>query len=209
MENASKALLMAGSVLIALIVISLLVMSFTSLRSLRQTEEGLTREEQATQFNSQYEAYSRNLYGSEILSIVNKIDDYNKIEAENEGYTRIEIYINIKSDLNSNYFKKGTYTSTTLKNEIAKVETEAEKMGNKRITSKNLPIYSRSISQLANMRTAEIEYLGFETSQYQAEVAEYNTYKTLVTQIRARVFKFESFEYDKNTGRIIKMNYSL
>ncbi len=208
MENASKALLMAGSVLISLIVISLLVMSFTSLRGLQQTEQGLTREEQATQFNSQYEAYARSVYGSELLSLVNKIENYNKTEAENEGYTPIEIYITITSDLNRNYFKRKSkpYTSTEFKSEMEKVDKKAEELGKQRIYG---PVYSRLISELASMRTADIEALDIESSQYKNEVAEYNTYKTLVTQIRAKVFTFIDVEYDQNTGRITKMNYSL
>ena len=158
MENASKALLMAGSVLISLIVISLLVMSFTSLKNLQQEKENIKHIDQAEEFNRQYEAYAREVYGSEILSLVNKIDDYNKTEAENEGYTRIEISVNFKNDFNySTYFKKGVYDSTKLLNEIAKVGTN----------------------------------------------------KAIITELKGRKFKFESFEYDKNTGRIIKMSYSL
>ena len=39
MENASKALIMAGSVLIALIVIGVLVLAYNNLSSLKQAEE--------------------------------------------------------------------------------------------------------------------------------------------------------------------------
>ncbi len=207
MENASKALIMAGSVLISLIVISLLVASFTSLKGMQQTQKSVTREEQIAEFNNQYEVYARNLYGSEILSLINKINNYNKTEAENEGYTKIEISIKINNDLNRNYFRKGTYTSTTFENELNKVNAKVEELGNERIYATS--VYSRLISQLATMRTTDAESLGFLPDQYQSKVAEYNTYKNLAEQIKTKMFKYESFEHDENTGRVIKMNYSL
>ena len=59
------------------------------------------------------------------------------------------------------------------------------------------------------MRTNDIEALGFELSQYQQKVSEYNSYKSLLTQVKAKVFKYVDFEYDENTGRITKMNYKV
>ena len=75
MENASKALIMAGSVLIAIVVISLLVIFFGNLRGLQNTTQSVEQVEQATEFNKQYDAYARDVYGSELLSIANKIND--------------------------------------------------------------------------------------------------------------------------------------
>ena len=106
MENASKALIMAGSVLIALIIISLLVAFFGQLRNLQNTTDDVEKEEQVYEFNKQYDVYARNVYGSELLSLANKIIDYNKTESENDGYTKIELYITIKNDIDSTYLKK-------------------------------------------------------------------------------------------------------
>ena len=59
------------------------------------------------------------------------------------------------------------------------------------------------------MRTKDIEELGFEKSQYQDLVTKYNTYKSLLTEIKAKAFEYVNFEYDAYTGRITKMNYKL
>ena len=55
MENASKALIMAGSVLIALMIIGALLLMFNSLTSYQDTNTQGEREAQVIEFNNQYE----------------------------------------------------------------------------------------------------------------------------------------------------------
>lgn len=209
MENASKALTMAGGVLIALLVISLLVLFFHNVRDLQGMEQSSEEQEQAVEFNKQYDVYARNVYGSELLSIANKIADYNKREAENKGYTKIELYVQIQNDMDTTFFKKGTYTSSALIEEIEKVENQVDEIGKKSISSSTNSKVSRKISQLASMRTADIEALGILAENYKTLLTQYNTYKTLLTEVKAKVFQYVSFDYDKNNGRITKMNYKL
>ena len=209
MENASKALIMAGSVLIALVVISFLVMFFDELQSLKKTESNVEQIQKSEEFNKQYDVYARDVYGSEILSLANKINDYNKRIAENDGYTKIELYVTIKNDVDSKYFKKGIYTSQMLKEKVEELQNEIDMVGNQSIKSLTNRTISRKVSKLASMRTKDIEDLGFEKSQYQDLVNKYNTYKSLLTEIKAREFKYVNFEYDSYTGRITKMNYKL
>ena len=89
MENASKALIMAGGVLIALLIIGILVVFFNNLSDWQKISQTSEEVEQITEFNKQYDVYERNVYGSELLSIANKIDDYNKRESNNKGYSKI------------------------------------------------------------------------------------------------------------------------
>lgn len=209
MENASKALIMAGSVLVAMIVISILVIFFGNLQSLQNTELTVDEAKKIEEFNKQYDVYARDVYGSEILSLANRIDNYNKTQAENEGYTKIELYVELTKNIDSTYFKKGTYTSDSIRQKIEQIETKVDTLGKQTIKSKTQSNISRKVSKLATMRTVDIEALGFEASQYQDKVREYNTYKSLVTEIKAKEFKYVSITYDKYNGRITKMNYKL
>ena len=209
MENASKALIMAGSVLIALIIISLLVAFFGQLRNLQNTTDDVEKEEQVYEFNKQYDVYARNVYGSELLSLANKIIDYNKTESENDGYTKIELYITIKNDIDSTYLKKGEYTSNSFIKELNNIEKKVEEIGNITIKSSENSKNTRKVSKLATMRTSDIEELGFTQEQYKDLVNQYNRYKSLISEIKAKVFTYENFEYDSKTGRIIKMNYKV
>lgn len=73
MENASKALLMAGGVLIAVLIISLFVYMFTSASSMFQTEEDVERAQEIEEYNKQYESYNRKLLrGTDLISLMNK-----------------------------------------------------------------------------------------------------------------------------------------
>ena len=59
MENASKALIMAGSVLIALMIIGALMLMFGNLTSYQETDTQGTRSAQIAEFNQQFETYDR------------------------------------------------------------------------------------------------------------------------------------------------------
>ena len=58
MENASKALIMAGSVLIALMIIGALILTFSNITAYQETNTRSTRSSQMAEFNSQYETSS-------------------------------------------------------------------------------------------------------------------------------------------------------
>lgn len=79
MENASKALIMAGSVLIGLMIIGALLLMFNNLTNYQNTDVQTTREAQVIQFNNQYETFNRkNVRGSDLYSLLNKVVDYNR-----------------------------------------------------------------------------------------------------------------------------------
>lgn len=77
MENASKALLMAGGVLIAIITIAVLVRSFSSITALQQSNISEEEQDQLAKFNEQYLQYlGQYVYGTEVITVINKaIDD--------------------------------------------------------------------------------------------------------------------------------------
>ena len=73
MENAAKALQLAGGILITLLVITALVYGYSRLSEVKQIEQDNERDQQSADFNLQYEVYNRaGVYGSEILSLANK-----------------------------------------------------------------------------------------------------------------------------------------
>lgn len=78
MENASKALLIAGGILIAIMILSLLLSMYGRVANIHKTEEEKTRLEQLAEFNAQYEAYNKKLmYGVDVKTLTNKVTEYN------------------------------------------------------------------------------------------------------------------------------------
>lgn len=83
MENASKALLMAGSILIALMVIGVLVLMFNNLSYYKRSSDENIKQAQITEFNNQYETFNRpEVRGTELYSLLNKVIDYNRRKSE-------------------------------------------------------------------------------------------------------------------------------
>lgn len=79
MENASKALLIAGGILLAILILGLLALLLSSLSSNQLAEEKKTEAKQLQEFNQQWEAYNKKaLFGSDIITVVNKAIQNNK-----------------------------------------------------------------------------------------------------------------------------------
>ena len=73
MENASKALIMAGGILIALIIMALLIRSYTNVSIFQKTKLSQEEQEKIVLFNEQYTKYlGQYVYGVEVRTLVNK-----------------------------------------------------------------------------------------------------------------------------------------
>ncbi len=99
MENASKALIIAGGMLIAILVVSLLVMGWNRITDYNRKQDEIETLEQITKFNKEFESYNKKIvYGYEIVSLYNLIDDTNTRFREEDGYKPIEGYIQLLKD---------------------------------------------------------------------------------------------------------------
>ncbi|MBR0350882.1 MAG: hypothetical protein IJH76_03575 [Clostridia bacterium] len=117
MENASKALVMAGGVLISIIIISMFMLMLNDLTSFQENEDTIKIQEQVVAFNKQYDGYNRNdVKGNELISLLKKVDDYNYRKSSatgaqegNDSYEPITITIDLTdSSGNKADFSRGT-----------------------------------------------------------------------------------------------------
>lgn len=109
MENASKALLMAGGILIALLILGALIMMFTSLQDYQNTNDAQTKNSPIAQFNNQFEPYNKdgkNDKGEKdeknTLTLMELKSVYNKIESNNAQHPEYKIEHNINEALLKN-----------------------------------------------------------------------------------------------------------
>lgn len=73
MENASRALLIAGSILIAIIIISLLVKTYGNIGMFKRQQLTQKEVEQINEFNKQYTKYANKyVYGTEVITVINR-----------------------------------------------------------------------------------------------------------------------------------------
>lgn len=205
MENASKALIIAGGVLIAVLIISLLVVFFNNLRGMQGTQETISQEEQAVEFNKQFEVYNReNIYGSDILSLANKVVDYNIRESDKKGYQEMKMSVTFKTAI-SGFEKNKTYTSEQIKENVSNLEQDITNFGSYTYSGKK-------VRDLANMRTNERLQWYVDKNISQSKQTEIESYITKYTQrkaeqieIKGKIFKCTKMDYDAKTGRITNM----
>ena len=102
MEDVSKALLIGAGMFFAILLVSALVMFYNQGSSFYNSKHDANVIEQAQKFNASFLNYNRkNLRGSDLISLMNKIIDYNEAQAydvENK-YKRISVTITM-GDLN-------------------------------------------------------------------------------------------------------------
>ena len=102
MENASKALIMAGSILIAIIIISLGIMVFRNMSGSVEKEANLTKQQIAA-FNSKISPYlGESVSGSQVNALMERVRTINA-KANNEGDTAKKITVNGSETVTTRY----------------------------------------------------------------------------------------------------------
>ena len=115
MENASKALIMAGGVLIAIMIISLAVYLFTDFGTTSAEINRENTERQLTQFNTQFTTYlgRNNITVYELISVVNLAKE------NNSEYASVNNYANAENGYQINvYLDNTTVLSTKTQTEL-------------------------------------------------------------------------------------------
>lgn len=99
MENAAKALGIAGGVLIAIIILAGLLYTFKRMSQIPEQQEYEKETQELSKFNQQFEVYNKKLmYGVDVVSCLNKVRDNNKKSQDYvDGAYDIEISIKINS----------------------------------------------------------------------------------------------------------------
>lgn len=225
MENASKALIMAGSLLISLLIIGALVFMYNQFADVQQTKTDVDEEGKFGEYSKKFEDYNRVVYGSELLSLANLQEDYNKTQANEKGYTKIEIKVMINKEIT------GIGQFNTGENEIAQFSADRKTIERKiselatekypKKTGKTIKYYS----QLSNMEiaksfdlldkinaTSDSEYYNAlttntETSGLMKKLEDYKNLTSSYTEFKNKRFKCTQIKYDQNNGRVTYMKF--
>ena len=214
MENASKALIMAGSVLMAILVIGLLVFGYQSLSALEQSKENAKGDLKAEQYMERFEQFDRTLYGSELLSLVNKAIDYdNRIDVEQSGYTKISIIVKVNRQ--TDFINIGDYTINNEQNKnlftskLTKIEQIKNTYGGDQYLQRLVALYNGGSTKEEALKDL-LEEIGIDISspsKLDKAKEDLKTYYGYI-EFKRKQFKHIETNYDKNgNGRIISMSY--
>ena len=204
MENAAKALQIAAGVLISLLVISALVYGYTQLSNLKQMEEDNEGIQKATEFNLSYEVYNRSgVYGSELLSLANKIEDYNIKQAQEQGYQVVTLSVTLTPHINAQVYTSTTYDANTLTQCYDELSSKI-RTANETVKGKSISYWAGSSSELRRTFNATTSPT---LEQMTEKIRKYNALVSERDDISRLTFKCTNVQYDDNNGRILSMRF--
>lgn len=219
MENASRALVIAGGVLLSLIIIGVVMFAYRGITSLQKEKDISLSNEQVSKINEQIEKYTKKsvIYGSEVLSICNAIEDYSRKYPRSEGYPKITAIIKIKADGKDNDIKecfKDEYDGIqSLKNDYNEAIRIRDVNGKTTIsngkTIEELYNFLETGGENGDKLNSYFELYGLNDGEYNVEeilqfLEEYEKYKNCINTFREKRFK-ASVEYSNTTGIIKKI----
>lgn len=113
MENITKALLITAGVLMAIMLLTLLIIFWGQMSGYFTEKHDAKIIEQTVEFNNRFENYNgQTVRGNEIISVMNRVIDYNNTAAGIEEYDPVTIEIDLKSHNNDISFKYNTSDSS-------------------------------------------------------------------------------------------------
>ena len=216
MENASRALVIAGGVLLSLIIIGVVMFAYRGITSLQKEKDISLSNEQVSKINEQIEKYTKKsvIYGSEVLSICNAIEDYSRKYPRSEGYQKITAIIKIKADGKDNDIKecfKDEYDGIqSLKNDYNEAIRIRDDNGKTTIsngkTIEELYNFLETGGENGDKLNSYFELYGLNDSPTTTLILlkRYELYKGYINTFREKRFK-ASVEYSNTTGIIKKI----
>ena len=217
MENASKALIMAAGVLIALMILGALLLMFSNLSNYQETNTQGTREAQVVEFKNQFETYNRqDIRGTDMVSLMNRVVDYNTRKTgttSEEQYQKMEISVTgispsaFKYDTSDDSLIKESYTQdniTTLLNPVKQLENKYQQKYITELSANISNIIDGDSEEQAKkiLNTTNLDRYG-GIDQIKLDTAKYYQY----TQFKRTYFDCTGVEYNQQTGRIVKMEF--
>ncbi len=217
MENASKALIMAGSVLLALLIIGLLVLMFNSLGNFKTGENNNRNAIKLAEYNKQILKYNRDLYGSELVSLANLIEDYNIREVDLKGYEPIDIkiytnnldgfknlYTNVKDLIDDYNFienKLNGYKEVAIVAGINVGKSVQDWYG---MTDLQQDAYLQNLQVTKRLTLNNIYQI---KTKMDTDKEDYSNYRAILNTFKNR--KFEPTIFDDSTGRVTRIEFKL
>lgn len=197
MENASKALAMAGGLLLAIIIIAVLMYVVQNTASLKKAEEDKEIAEQTTKFNMEYESYEKTLLrGTELVTLINKAIANNKKYEDSDKVYDIDIHFKLK---------------TPIKETIVTVEEGKKKNTEEKVTfgeAKTYKLIDNNRSDRINADISQFMNIGALNSTDAYEIINYkdiDNYQMVYsgfTDFKRKIFKCTKIEYSNVTGRV-------
>ncbi len=210
MENASKALTIAGGVLIAVMLAVLVYYVFNHWGESQKMKQEDVETVKVEEFNKSYLSYEKVLYGSELLGLVNKMSDYNiSDDVRYNAYGTMDLKVEIKllSGSTDNLFNRtGTYSLSTVKRTIDDVMRKTVEKYSGKVSDSQWEFLAKSSNNSEQSFDDLCQELNISSSVNRRELQEAAKEYYKYVQFKRMKFKHkETTFYD--TGRVKMMSF--
>lgn len=198
MENATKALTMAGSVLIAIMVIALIYMLVNKISETEEQDEMQLKAEQTAEFNKEFESYEKKLMrGTELITVINKAINNNNRYDNSEKVNDIDVQFTLKTPVTSVTVK---VSKGVPKKKDEKTEFESDKVY-KLIDNTQKDRINAELKEFIKLGAIQESSDGGIITEWVDEknyTKVYDEFKVF----KRKLFKCKSIEYNQETGRV-------
>ena len=233
MENAAKALIIAGGILLAIMTLTLLVYGLTASSRLEQATAENKKNEEIASFNLEYQAFNKKrMYGIDLITLINKAINHNKTMDSSHPYY-VNIIFKTKEDFKNEIYIY-IYNNTTKEVEYEKygadptdshipTDPEWSKVRDVNISTRDIEgnkeykLLSFSGKQaIINKDFKNIFEDGFKEDFTRTKIVPDGgqsktvtcTVYSALTNFKRAIFECTNVEYDSNTGRINKLEFA-
>ena len=206
MENASKALLMTGSILIGIILLSLAVYIYNVMSDAKQMEASAFSEEQLVKYNMEFLSYDKSvMYGTDVISILNKAIDNNK-RYEDDNSMHIDVAFILKDDVSA-VTTEYTWNRTTRRYDSETKKTKATENGYEFIGGKKYSVYD-NLDQIKKFLATSKHGTGIKNPKNPGVQEDYKVTYTGFSDFKRMIFKCNSNKTKYNgQGKICYMEF--
>lgn len=227
MENATKALEMAASVLIGVLILAALLFGYSQIAEQKKIEQKNEKAKQLSDYNINFESYAKDkVYGSELLSLANEIINYNTRKAtEESGYQKIELEVTMKEGIMQGQFfgsDNKTYSAEELSQGYKDLSSAIKNANEKSYGDKNIAYWSNVAGSSRTLSASSIEQLkkslynigksdltDSQLSSFIDKIEKYNKLINEQKEFARKTFKYiDIIEYNQGTGRVVKLTFS-
>ncbi len=178
MENASKALMIAGGVLVAIMVLSLAIFGYSKIRHYQEEKDASKKLEQVVEYNKKFDSYNKGVVtGYEIISLTNLAQDTNERYEEYQEFNDVGVYARLVATVTNGSLNARFPNAGILKTKIY-----------------NRKKYSDMIDYIVTPSQNGKSYLNAAS-------------KNQIKEFKEMYFQCDGMEYDTD-GRVIKMYFS-
>ncbi len=214
MENASKALLMAGGMIIAIIIISIFIYGYNSMTQMAQSKQDVELLKEIEEYNRQYLIFNKTaMYGTDVISILNLAISNNKINNV-EKTPGDELYVDISFQLKYDSIQDRVYMYTlntsTKRYDIKEIEKKKTTYGaldfeftpGTYSLSKNL----EPINGLLKSSAKAEEEKTVQSTSDNGTILKYTIKYSGIADFKRKTFKCSEVKYDEY-GRVKSLKF--